>query len=500
MALIGIDIGTTNCKIGLFAENGSLLHTLNWPTPYERARDGRSTIDPGALWQSVAAGLRAVVMKNPEAKVLAVGIASMAESGLLIDRRTGAVLSPVIPWFDPSAAAQAEKLFQDSSAEEHFGRTGIRPSYKSSLAKILWLRDEGCTIQDGAVWLPVAGLIASELTGVLRIDATLACRTAAFQIEPRTWDTAWLGQLGLPEDLFPQISPSGTTSGRVNAKANRETGLSIGTPVIIAGHDHVVASLAAGSGDLEAILDSMGTAEVLIGGLAERKINHNDYESGLMFGCHVIPRRLYWMGSLSAAGGSIDWLRGILGDPQLSIAQFEALANSVSPEPGEATYFPFLNGRSSIQPDAGPRGAFTGLSARLRRVDLVNAVLEGTAFEVESMRQAGERITGKAIRTITAAGRSTRSEPWMQKKADISGCRYEVMEMAEAALSGAAILGGVGAGIFTDAVSAAASWVRPAGRVFIPDPGRHERYRKKYEEIYLPTQKFLQEGLRSHSE
>jgi len=194
------------------------------------------------------------------------------------------------------------------------------------------------------------------------------------------------------------------------------------------------------------------------------------------------------MGGLSASGGSVEWLRAILDEPPLSYAELDALLEGASPGPTGILYFPYLSGSGSPHTDLLVRGAFTGLSATHGRSDLAKAVLEGTAYEVEFIRRAAETATGLAIRQITASGGGTRNRHWMQIKADVSGCRLEVLPMPEATLLGAALVAGLGCGVFADAAQAINAARQALVEIYLPDAGRHQGYIGFYERGYLHLQ------------
>ena len=487
--LLGIDVGTTHCKAGLFRLDGDPISVSSRPTPLRRSPEGNAFYDPQELWATVAAAIREVVAGCGRAGTIsAIGIASMAETGLLVDRKSGAPRSPLIPWFDPAATPQAELLKREGDHGERFLRSGIRPNFKCSLAKVLWLREQDKGVIREATWLSTADYIAYCLTGVMATDYSLAGRTYAFRIDQKTWDEAWLGHLGVDVRVFPTPLPSGTIVGWIEPEIAAAIGLPTGTPVSIAGHDHVCAAFAAGAIDPGLVFDSMGTAEALIGGFEERSLEENELRSGLVYGCHVVKGRNYWMGGLSASGGSVEWLGAILDEPPLSYAELDALLEGASPEPTGILYFPYLSGSGSPHTDFLVRGAFTGLNAAHGQSDLAKAVLEGTAYEVEFIRRAAEMATGSAIHQIIASGGGTRNRHWMQIKADVSGCRLEVLPMPEATLLGAALVAGVGCGVFADAAQAIDAARQVVVEIYLPDAGRHQGYIDLYERGYLHLQ------------
>jgi xylulokinase len=422
-----------------------------------------------------------------------VGIASMAETGLLVDQRTGKPRTPLLPWFDRVANPQADYLAVHADHQARFLKSGIRPTYKCSLAKLLWLKERNPALLDGAVWLSAADYVAYRLTGVLATDASLAGRTYAFDLMAMDWDAPWLQELGLEAGLFPPVYPAGSVIGAVAAHRRSCLEALDGAPLTIAGHDHICAAFGAAmlaSGlDSGLVFDSIGTAESLVGAFRARPLSQSEYDSGFSHGRHVAPGFMYWAGGLPASGGSIEWLRSLLGDPALGYQELERLLAERSLEPTRILYFPYLGGSASPHTDMQVRGAFIGLDASHGRADLCQAVLEGVAYEMEYLLRAAAEITHNPIERLVAAGGGTRIQRWMQIRADVSGCEILVLPQAEMVTFGAALLGGLGAGVYRSLAEAADQVSVPIQpRRYMPNPGRHEIYRYLYENAFLPLQ------------
>lgn len=486
MALLGLDIGTTHCKAGLFAEDGTTLRVAARAMPRVTIA-GAPTYPPAEVWDTALSVIAAVIAATPTASVTAIGIASMAETGLLLDRQSGTPRTSFIPWFDTTATPAATTLLEAAPAGEHLARSGIRPSAKCGLAKLLHLREADPALLAGAVWLSVADYVAYRLTGALATDESLAGRTCAFALLERSWDAAWLDRFALPATLFPSVVPSGTPVGVTDGQA-QASGLAMGIPVALGGHDHVCAMIGAGIGAPGQALDSMGTAEVLAGPLTPQPLGDAALRSGLTFGIMPLTGSYYWMGGLSSAGGALDWLRGILGEPPLSYAALVALQGALPPEPGDLLFLPYLAGSGAPLPNPLARGAFIGLTASHDRAALLKAVLEGTAFQLEAVRRAAAALNGNAVETIVVAGGGTRNSRWLQIKADIYGVPLDVGAADEATLLGAALIAGVGCRLYPDAATAlAVAAARPRERV-LPDTNRQYRYAAKFTEEFVPWQ------------
>jgi sugar (pentulose or hexulose) kinase len=499
MNLLAIDAGTTHCKVGLFAADGTGLALASRPMaarPMPRlsphAASGSACFDPEELWAAVAGAVAEATARSGKARepgrAAAVGISSMAETGLLLDRRSGRPRTPFLPWFDTGAAAQAARIASQSDTAERFRRTGLHMSHKSGLAKLLWLRDELGVDLSGCTWLSVADYLAYRLTGQMATDPTLAARTHAFRLDLQVWDEEWLQHWDLGPGLFPPVLPSGAVTGRVAAGITGLAGLAAGTPVIIAGHDHVCAAFAAGATRPGWVMDSMGTAEVLLGAVEmpadrveEQPLDRAQLDSGLLYGPHVVPGHRFWLGSLSLSGGAVEWLRGVLDRDRMSYGELEALIAGAGPQPTGILFFPHLAGKGLRAGRSG--AAFLGLHLGHTRADLARAVLEGTAYEIERLRRAAEAAHGTPIQKLVAVGGGTRLASWLQVKADVSGVSIEVPPQREATLLGAALLAGLTAGLSQDT---AAPWGGTAVERYTPNPERHGQYRELFDDQYLP--------------
>jgi sugar (pentulose or hexulose) kinase len=150
-----------------------LIALASYPMEVIRRADGSQWFVAEQVWETTAAAARQVLEESHTPRVSAVGIASMAESGLLVEPASGSLRSGMIPWFDPSATPQAEQLRAAGDPQERFRRAGIRPNFKCSLAKLLWLRQREGSLPEGLVWLAAADYLAYRLTGRIGTDPSL---------------------------------------------------------------------------------------------------------------------------------------------------------------------------------------------------------------------------------------------------------------------------------------------------------------------------------------
>jgi xylulokinase len=489
--ILSLDIGTTHIKSGLFSRSGELIQSARHATSIHNDPSGSTYYKPEEMWAGTLNVLSKILEANNPGEISALGITSMAETGMLVDKKTGSERSEMLPWHDARAVSQVSELSDDRDPLLQFIQSGIRPNFKCSLAKLLWLRDTSPGLLKGSTWLSTADYIAFRLTGVMATDYSLAGRTYAFMIDELTWDEDWLQKMGLPTDIFPNANPSTRPIGELSRAAASLLGLPARLPVCICGHDHVCAAFAAAGTGSGQVLDSMGTAEALIGRFDQDKLGEDEFESGLVFGRHVAGGGYYWMGGMSTSGGSLDWLRKILGDPQISYEEMELLLENIPPSPTRIIYLPYLAGSGSPHTNIHVRGALIGLDKSHNRYDLLKAVFEGTAYETEYIRQAAQGILKHKITSLIATGGGSRLKHWMQVKADVSGCEIEVPRLSDASLLGAALVAGIGSGLYDDEAEARSSLIQSPGVIFHPNRSHHQLYQQLYHEGFSAIQEPL---------
>lgn len=486
--VIGIDIGTTHVKAGAFTTAGQAVKVVRAATPTQRPAEGRAEHDPEAVWEAVCSCLQAVA-DGISGRVAGIGIASMAEAGVLVGP-DGKAPYPAIAWYDRRTAAQAERLVREIGAERLYAKTGLHVQPKHGLAKILWLQEHYPRwLAPGYTWLNMAEYIAFRLTGERRACPTLAVRTLAFDITQGTWSLDVLSALGLPPELFPPVIPEGRPVGGVTPAAARECGVAAGTPVALAGHDHPCAALGTGIVAPGQLLISTGTAETLLGVIGAPRLTSDVFASNINQGPLPVPGTVALQAGIPSSGASFEWARRELFGG-LSYEEFEALASSGPDGPSGLLFLPHVNGAGAPWPNPASRGAVIGLTSQTPRHAVARAVIEGACFELRRLFTAFERLVGAPFATIYVTGGHVQNPTWLQMKADVLGRTLSVPDVPEATLLGAALLGGTAAGVFPDP-AAATRPVERRLRTVTPRPGAtaaYERYYAVYENIYPALQ------------
>jgi xylulokinase len=355
-----------------------------------------------------------------------------------------------------------------------------------SLCKLLWLKaNQPDAFARTARWLNLTHYLAWRLCGEMTCDLSLASRSLALDLHRRAWAADLITEVGLSPDLFAPIRANGSRLGGITAEAARATGLPGGCAVGVGGHDHIVGALVLGALSPGVLFNSLGTAEALTVTLERPSTEPALLRLGYSQGAVEVERPLtYVFGGFPTSGACIEWFRTL----------FDGVGHGTLMDEGAAvpagchgvTFLPDLRGRISPVPDPLARGAWFGLSADSARATLYRAVLEGLAFEARQTVDSLIALGLPAIREIRAIGGNTQNQLLMQIKASVYRQPIKAAEMVEASALGAALLGGLAAGVFHDLAQAQAR-LGPALRVIDPVEAWVPRYQAHYRDIYQPA-------------
>ena len=491
--LLGLDIGTTNCKAVVFTPAGETVALGRAPTPTQTPAPGRAEYAPDQLWATIVAVIRQALGGLAErggsaADIAALAVAGMGEAGVFLDRRDQPC-SPMLSWYDSRALDENRWLSEVYGGRRVFAITGLTPQPNFTLAKLLWFkRHLPQAIDQAAAWLHLPDWTAFHLTGAKATDTSLAARTMLYDLTAGQWSRELLDLCGVRPDVMPPIVPSGTVIGHVTPAAAAETGLAPGTPVAAGGHDHLVGAFGVGVTHPGQVLNSMGTAETMLMVLDRPPLTDAMYAARVHLGAHTAPGVFYTIGGLPAAGATLEWARALFVPDQTSApgyARLNDLALGVAPGSLGALFLAHLRGAGPPHSDPRSRGAFVGLTVDTTPAHMARAVFEGMAYVWRTALENIRRTTGAPIERITVIGGGARNRAWVQIKADVVGQPLHVLDVEEAVAWGAAALAGYGVGLFgaPDDVVARASF---GAREISPTPENIALYNHLFREVYTP--------------
>lgn len=480
--LVGLDIGSTNIKAVVFEADGRIVARAAQKTPTHFPRPGWAFYDPTELWETTAAVLRAATAQvEAPGRIASVGVASVGETGVLLDAQ-GAPLYEMIAWYDVRSEAQGKRLEQMLGAERVYASTGLTPQAIFSLCKLLWIKENAPEQFSRAVrWLHVADYITWKLCGEAATDYSVASRTMALNLAHRRWDESIIRDAGFDPGLFAPLAQGGTPLGNVTATAAAETGLPVQALVAVGGHDHLCGALAVGAGVPGTLLDSVGTAEAVLLTIEKPLSGDRVAEQGYEQGAHVVEG-YYGAGAYRTAGICIDWFRQIAGGVDYATLTTEAEAAPVGSL--GVRFVPHMRLPHSPSNDPRARGVFIGLSTDVTRGMMFRAILEGLAFETRNVLEPLLRFSGyERPGEIYVIGGASRNRLFVEIKAAILNQSLTVAGIEEEVAAGAALLGGLGAGIYPDARAASAA-LHFTRTLVEPDPELAARYERIFREVY----------------
>jgi xylulokinase len=500
MYLVGIDVGTTNTKTVIFdVETGHISAVGNSRTITRHPVSDWSEFDAEDVWGTVLQSIQAAVLQcdRPE-RIRAISVASMGESAFPVDA-DGNVLHAAIAWYDQRTVPEARWWENTAGRERIFTITGHIPRPTYGVNKLLWLRNHLPHVFERMHhWLSIEDFVLWKLSGIFATDYSIASRTMLFDQHTLTWSESLLEQAGMPVAWFPPAFPSGTAIGSVSKEVAERTGLPQHAIVTTGGHDHLCGALAAGVTQPGQLLESIGTASVLLAVSNSFRPSPELLAAGCTSYANVVRHTYANLGTLDFAGGALEWIVTLLygqgKQPTVSPEIYaRALREAVEVPPGAhgAITIPSFLGSGTPYGQSSARGAILGLTPSHSRPELVRALMEGLAFWLRDNIAMFYSLGIASLKSeIAVIGGATQAAPLLQIKADITGRPIKVPQITEAAATGAALLAGMGTNIF-HSVEEAVSSVLYTVQIYEPDTQAVEKYNIIYEHTYLPARRLF---------
>lgn len=504
--LLGIDIGTESSRAILFDLNGKAVASAQYPYQVHWERPGWASQDPEVWWETTVANCRSV-MERAGAKpheVIGIGVCGQMHAPVAVGADGHLLPGRVQIWCDKRCEPQCGSVMKNDQYEK-LVRLAANPAAPSWMGfKIKWLKENLPEIYHRAdTFLSPKDFINYRLTGERRMDLSEASGTFLLEASTCRWSEELAAALDIDIRKMPALAQSGEVIGRLKREPAKILGLAEGIPVVAGGGDMLCLLLGAGLTVEGRGCDIAGTA-CDISVFAPRPC----LEPRLMNLHHVVPGWITF-GILDSGGSSYTWLRDNLCEPQVDLARSQGrspyevlneLAAGVAPGAEGLLYLPYLMGERTLG-SAYSRGVFFGLSLVHTRAHLVRAVLEGITFD---LKQSLEIMTGMGIKVqeIRFIGGGARSPLWAQIKADLYDTVVRVVEEYEGGALGAALLAGVGAGIYPSAEEAAERVVK-IKQEFSPRPeaaAKYRRYYKVFKELHDSLQPLFVELHRAATE
>jgi xylulokinase len=484
--LLGIDIGTSACKVAVFNRKGNVLAGSNQSYELYYPNPGWVEQNPDEWWNSICAGIQDVLRKetiDPK-QIVGIGIDGQSWSAIPVDKQGNCLHNTPI-WMDTRARDIAARVTRDIGFERIFNIAGnaFEPAYTTP--KILWFKETMPAIYENTYkFLQSNSFIALKLTGSFSQDKSQGYSLHFFDAKTCTYDKDLADAFGISLDKVPDIYDCHSVIGTVTKEAAALTGLLEGTPVVAGGLDAACGTLGAGvylSGQTQEQGGQAGGMSICL--------NEATAHPKLILSPHVVPDLWLLQGGTVGGGGVLRWFKQELGGDS-SFDDLTSLAATIPAGSDGVTFLPYMAGERSPIWDPDAKGVFYGLGFDKTKAHMIRAALEGVAYSLEHNLQTAQE-SGVEVDELVAMGGASNSLVWTQIKSDVTGKTIKVPTSDTATTLGAAILAGVGVGMYESFEEAVKETI-VITRTHEPNMVNHHRYKKSME-LYLKLYEALKD-------
>ena len=497
-ALMGIDIGTSATKTVLFDEQCKVLASASVEYPFYQPHNGWAEQNPEDWWNATVSTIQKVLADSGvrAEEVKGIGLSGQMHGLTLLDEECQ-VIRPAILWCDQRTAKECEQLTELVGKERLMQITANPALTGFTASKILWVRNN--EPQNYAkirhILLP-KDYVRFRLTGEFATDVSDASGMQLLDIANRCWSQEVLQKLELDEAWLARVYESPEVTGTVSPAAAEATGLSPSTVVVGGAGDNAAAAVGTGVVTDGKAVVTIGTSGVVFSHSSKMTV---DPAGRVHTFCCAVPGCWHVMGVTQAAGLSLKWFRDQFCSDYLQRAKelgvdpyvlMDQDAEKVPAGSNRLLYLPYLMGERTPHLDPDCRGVFFGLSGIHEKADLIRAVMEGVSFSLKDCQRIILDM-GVPVKEMMACGGGGTSKLWRQMLADLFECDVNTLSTNQGGCLGAAILAGVGAGLY-DSVPAACEQFIHKKATCSPVQSETERYRELYP-IYQDLYRSLKE-------
>ncbi len=481
---LGLDVSTTATKAVLVSATGEIAAVATHPHDLLSPRPLWSEQDPSEWWTATQLSIRSILAKSGCQADEIAGISMAGQMhGLVLLGGDGQVLRPAILWNDQRASSECDEIRDLVGKRRLVELTGNDAFAGFSAPKLLWVRRHEPEVYEkiGCILL-AKDYVRYRLTGGYATDRAGAGGTLFLDLATRDWSSEILAALDVPSDWLPRTHEGTQKTGEISAEAAEATGLHRGTPVFGGGGDQAAQATGVGVVEPGTMAVTIGTSGVVFAP-CDRPVT--DPEGRVHAFPHAVPDMWHVMGVMLSAAGSMQWYRDALA-PDVGFDDLFAEASEVDSGSEGLIFLPYLSGERTPHADANARGAFVGITLSHGRGHMTRAVMEGVAFGLKDNLDLLESSGILPPDHIRISGGGAKSLLWRQILADILQVELVTTDVVEAAAVGAALLAGVGSGLWGN-IQEACEATCFVGQTTSPDPvigRRYEEIHGRFKELY----------------
>lgn len=485
--LLGVDVGTSGLKALLLAPSGRLLGSATVGYPMEVPRPGWAQQDPKLWWDGAVKAIRQLLKDSrlPPSRIAGVGLTGQMHGSVFLGAR-GDVLSPALLWCDQRTAAECDEITRLAGGRASLLRMTFNPALTGFTApKVLWVRRHWPQVarKTAKLILP-KDYVRFRLTGGYASDVADSSGTLLFDVARRRWSDPLLKALRIPRAWLPEALEGCDRTGEISAEGARATGLLAGTPVFAGGGDQAAGGIGCGVIEPGLVSASLGTSGVVF---AACRLPRRVPDGRLHVFCSSVKGGWHAMGVMLSAAGSFGWFRhqlgaAVYGQLPRGANPYEALCRAAAKIPAGSEglqFLPYLTGERTPHADPHARGVFFGLSLRHTPAHLTRAVLEGVAYGMNDSLSLIRELGGGRVARVRLSGGGAVNPLWCRIHAAVFSATCARLTREEGPALGAAMLAGIGSGVYRDYPHAVRACVVERDR-FQPEAAWSKTYARGY--------------------
>lgn len=465
--ILVLDCGATNVRVVAIDEKGTIkaAHAVQNRTRPDPNFPEYRIWDVDEIWNKFKTCIGSVLKSIPHLDIAAITVTAFGVDGAPF-RKTGEMLYPVISWQCERTQSIMDNIENYIPLHRLFRINGVQPFGFNTINKMIWFKEnDPAVLEEMEHFLFIPSIFLYFLTGEMVNDTSMTGTSMMTDLSSRQFSDEIMNSIGVDKEKFSPFVEPGTVVGRVTSRASDETGLSIGIPVVAAGHDTQFAIFGAGADENVPVLSS-GTWEILM--VRSNKANPDEelLLQGVTTELDPIPG-LYNMGVQWIASGAIEWIK------KLFFLDVQEEGNVYDLMVGEAaTVPPGSNGIRLVPslyplPGSQQRGTISGINLNTERGEIFRAVLEALSCKTRIGLEILEKAGRFKADSLICAGGGARNRLWNQIRADVLGIPIRIIEQKETTVLGAALFAFTGIGLYSSAVEAR-SQIDYTGETFQP--------------------------------
>lgn len=476
MLYIGIDLGTSACKLLLADEAGRICNTVTREYPLSFPRPGWSEQNPEDWWNAVVTGMPELLRGFDAAQVAGIGAGGQMHGLVALDAGDN-VIRPAILWNDGRTAAEVAYLNDEIGKDRLSALTANIAFAGFTAPKLLWMRahEPENFARIAKIMLP-KDYINYRLTGVHSCDYSDASGMLLLDVEQKRWSQQMLEICAVREEQMPELFESYEVTGTLLPSVAAQLGLPAGVKVVAGAGDNAAAAVGTGVVGAGGCNISLGTSGTIFISSDRFGVDPNN---ALHAFAHA-DGGYHLMGCMLSAASCNKWLC----EEILKTTDYAAEQRAITDErlgTNHVFFLPYLMGERSPINDVNARGTFTGLTMDTTRAELVQAVLEGVAFAIRDSFEVA-RSLGVQIPRSYLCGGGSKSPLWRKILANVLAIPLDMVKTEQGPGYGGVILAMVGCGRFASVQAACGALIEVASTTE-PDPALTARYAARYEQF-----------------